>query len=117
MPHRYSVPVALILALAAGTFAGYVDLHNDEVQAAVLVIVVSGFLLGAATPRQALAIAAIIGLCIPAAHVYARARHLVLPYEMTSWGWSFLALIPALIATGSGAGARWLLSGHKPVIH
>ena len=114
MPHRYSVPVAFFLALAAGSFAGYVDLHNDEVQAAVLVIVVSGFLLGAAAPRRSGAIGTIIGLGIPVAHLYARATHMVLPYE-TSWPWTFLALIPALIAAASGAAARWLLGGRQAV--
>jgi hypothetical protein len=110
MAHRYSAPVALILALAAGTFAGYVDLHNDEVQAAVLVIVVSAFLLGLAAPRQAPAIGAIIGLCVPAAHLYARTTGMALSYE-TSFPWTFLALIPALVAAGSGAAARRLLRG------
>ena len=112
MPHRHAAPVALILAVAAGALAGYVDLHNDEVQATVLVIVVGAFLLGAAAPRRSGAIGAIIGLCIPAAHLYARVAHMVLSYE-TSWPWTFLALIPALVAAASGAAARWLLSGKQ----
>ena len=114
MSHRHSSPAALFLAVAAGAAAGYVDLHNDEVQATVLVIVVSAFLLGAAKPRRSGVIGAIIGLGIPAAHLYARATQMVLPYE-TSWVWTFLALIPALVAAASGAAARWLLSGKQPV--
>ena len=110
MPHPYSAPVALLLALVAGIFAGYTDLHNDEVQAAVLVIVVSAFLLAAAVPRRALVIGAVIGLCVPAAHLYAIMTRLALPYE-TSFPWTFLALVPALVAAASGAAARRLVRG------
>ena len=116
MSHRRSARVVLTfaLALAAGVLAGYVDLHNDEVQATLLIIVASAFLLGAARPRQSGAIGAIIGLCIPAAHLYARATHMVVPYQ-TSWLWTFLALIPAVVAAASGALARWLFSGKQAV--
>ena len=112
MSHRHSSPVVLFLAAAAGALAGYVDLRSDEVQAPVLVIVVTAFLLGAAKPRRSGVIGAIIGLCIPAAHLYSRATHMPLSYD-TSWGWTFLALIPALVASASGAAARWLLAGKQ----
>ena len=37
----------LVLALVGGVFAGWVDFNNDEPQAAVLVILVVTFVLGA----------------------------------------------------------------------
>ena len=56
------------LAVLCALFAGYVDFHNDEVQAAALVLIVSGFVLALARPQRALFWTPLIGLGIPLVH-------------------------------------------------
>ena len=97
----------LLFAAAAGVFAGYVDLHNDEVQAAVLVIAVATFLLSLFRPRAAWMVALLVGAGVPAAHIWARATGFVVPYPVDSlWG-TALAFVPAFLGACAGAGLRW----------
>src|SRR5689334_6252199 len=109
---RYRIPAAVVLGLALvlGLFAGWVDLHNDEVQAAVLVIVVSAGLLGMWAPRLALITGVIVGLGVPIAHLCARVVGYQLPYPMGHYAESFIALIPGVLAAGIGAGVRRVLT-------
>jgi hypothetical protein len=53
------------VALLIAVFLGYVNLHNDEVQAPLLVLLLSSFLLGYTRPGQAWVWALIVGLGIP----------------------------------------------------
>ncbi len=101
---------AWIAALAVGGFAVHVDLHNDEVQAAVLVLLVGGGLLGLLAPHRAWRWALVLGLSIilgdyaaPQLHLIARAP------EPINWG-SLVALIPAFIGTYVGVAVRSMLA-------
>lgn len=99
----------LLLALGFGAFAVSVDLHNDEVQAAVLVLVVSGFLLGAVWPAGAWQRALVLGLSISIGDYVAVQLHLVEHGQETfNWG-ALVALIPAFLGTYAGVGVRRLL--------
>ena len=60
------------LAVLCALFAGYVDFHNDEVQAAALGLLVSGFGLALARPQRALWWTPLIGLGIPLVHYLGR---------------------------------------------
>jgi hypothetical protein len=100
---------AWIAAVGFGIFAVHVDLHNDEVQAAVLVLLVGGGLLGMMAPHRAWRWALILGLSIvvgdyaaPQLHLIARAP------EPVNWG-ALLALIPAFVGTYVGVGVRSVL--------
>lgn len=53
------------IALLIAAFLGYMNLHNDEVQAPLLVLLLSSFLIGSFRPRWAWVWALIIGLGIP----------------------------------------------------
>jgi MFS-type transporter involved in bile tolerance (Atg22 family) len=101
---RHFGPVCLLIALAGGTFAGWVDFNNDEPQATVLVILTVTFMVGLLYPQRAWLWAIVIGLCIPGTYLFARS----LGYQPVSppnpgWYTSLLALIPAFIGAFSGA--------------
>ena len=86
-----------ILALAGGIFAGWVDFNNDEVQAAVLVILVVTFLTGSIKPGKAWLWAIIVALCLPS--VYLLATQLgYQPVSPPSPGWyaSFDCAYPSI---------------------
>jgi hypothetical protein len=103
--------VCLIIALAGGIFAGWVDFNNDEPQAAVLVILVITLLLGLIQPRLAWLWAIIVALSLPA--VYLVATNLgYQPVSPPSPGWyaSLLALIPAFIGAYAGALGRVIMN-------
>jgi hypothetical protein len=99
--------VCLILALAGGMFAGWVDFNNDEPQAAVLVILVVTFLLGLMRPKLAWLWAISVALCLPAVYLVASSLG-YRPVSPPSPGWyaSLLALIPAFIGAYLGALGR-----------
>jgi len=108
---KYLGWVCLLLALSAGVFAGWVDFHNDEPQAAVLVILVATFLLGLILPPRAWLWAIIVALCLPAEYLFLRS----LGYQPVSppspaWYASLLALIPAFIGAYGGALGRIIIN-------
>jgi hypothetical protein len=106
---RTVVPFAL--AIAIGCFAVHVDLHNSEVQAAVLVLLVGGFLLGAAWPAGAWRWAIVLGLSIIVGDYAAPQLRLVArDPEPVNWG-ALLAVIPAFIGTYAGVGVRRIFPG------
>mgnify|MGYP001320516068 CR=1 FL=1 len=89
------LPVALLAA--AGT--GWIDTHNEEVQPAVLLLFACSAVLCFLDVRRAWLWWLVLGLSIPATHLIQRALGRALPYEVSVFGWTFLALLPA------GAGA------------
>lgn len=102
-------------AMAVGLFAAWVDFHNNEPQAPMLVIVIGSFILGAIRPHQAWLWGLIIGLCMPAAHLIG--PHIGMhPIDAgtagtTSGALSLIVLaIPAIICAYLGAGFRKLIS-------
>jgi hypothetical protein len=108
---NYRFWLCLILAFAGGIFTGWVDFNNDEVQAAVLVILVVTFLAGSILPGKAWLWATIVALCLPG--VYWIATQLgYQPVSLPNPGWyaSLIALIPAFIGAYSGALARLLIT-------
>lgn len=108
---KYLPWICLVLALAGGIFAWWVDSRNDEPQAAVLVILVVTFVVGFLVPRRAWLWAIITGMCLPVGYLLARAVG-YLPATPLEPGWyaSVIALIPAFIGAYMGALARVLLS-------
>ena len=101
---KHLVWLCIILAFAGGIFAGWVDFNNDEVQAAVLVILMVTFLLGMIIPSRAWLWAIIVGLCLPGFYLIAHGLGYQ-PVSPPSPGWyaSLLALIPASIGAYAGA--------------
>jgi hypothetical protein len=97
----------IIAALIVGALAGYVDQHNDEVQATVLVLVVGMIGVGFASPRWSWLAALIAGLCILGAALVGRALGIppLYPVEPNIFA-TLLALIPAFIGAGIGAMIR-----------
>ena len=103
---RFSWILVLLAALLFGLVAGWVDVHNDEVQAAVLVIVCGAGALGLTAPRLALVSGALVGLGVPIVHAVVRLQHYALPLAMDGYWESFIALLPGLIAASIGALVR-----------
>ena len=98
------------LAIAISCFAVSVDLHNDEVQAAVLVLLAGGFVLGGLWPQAAWRWALVLGLSIVVGDNAAPRLGLsATPIEPMNWG-TLIALIPAAIGTYVGVGVRALMS-------
>jgi len=108
---KYLVWLCLFLAFTGGIFAGWVDFNNDEVQAAVLVILVMTFLLGMVEPPRAWLWAIIVALCLPWFYLVARGLGYQ-PVSPPSPGWyaSLIALIPAFIGAYAGALARFVIN-------
>jgi hypothetical protein len=108
---KYPVWLCVILAFTGGIFAGWVDFNNDEVQAAVLVILVMTFLLGMVEPRRAWLWAIIVALCLPGFYLVAvgLGYQPVSPPSPGFYG-SLIALIPAFIGAYAGALARFVIN-------
>lgn len=97
-----------VLVLLAGAAAGYVDLHNDEVQACLILMLPAGFFAGLLQPRGAWRWALVLGLGVPVAHLVARLVGYRPPYPVRPNDFAvLLALIPAFVATYAGVAARW----------
>ncbi len=104
--------ISILLALGIGFMAGWVDFLNDEPQAAVLLLVVLGGLLGLTRPGMPWLCAIIAALSIPAFYLTASA----LDFRPVSWPQpnlfaTLIALIPAFIGVYGGLGVRkayWL---------
>lgn len=73
-----SVMTVLVAILTAASL-GYVNLHNDEVQAPLLIVLLSTFLLGSGSPRRAWVWAIIIALGVPLSSLLALKTGLVYP--------------------------------------
>jgi len=103
---RAILPFACAVAVAC--FAVSVDLHNDEVQAAALVLVAGGFVIGAIWPDHAWRWALVLGLSIFVGDNAAPRLGLVaVPVQPMNWG-TLIALVPAFLGTYVGAGVRKL---------
>jgi len=102
---------SILPAAAIGFLAGWVDSHNDEPQAAVLVLLVLGGLLGLTRPRLPWLCAVIAALGIPAVYLVRRAMDMhVVSWPQPNLFATLLALIPSFIGIYSGLGARKVYS-------
>jgi len=94
-------------AVTVGLFAGQVDFHNDEPQAAVLVLLVPGSMPGFARPRRAWRWGIIAALGIPATYLIGRALgHRPVYWPQPNICATLIAIIPALIGAYAGVLAR-----------
>ena len=101
---RTLIPLAIAVVIAC--VAVSVDLHNDEVQAAVLVLLLGGFVVGAIWPGGAWRWALVLGLSIFVGDNAAPRLGLVaLPVHPMNWG-TLIAIVPAFIGTYVGVGVR-----------
>jgi len=98
-------------ALVLGSFAGWLDLTNTEVQVPALAVLVFAFTLGLVRPSRAWLSALLIGICIPAAQAIGLIFAFRAPYgiDASTLRWSFLALVPAAIGALLGAVVRRLV--------
>jgi hypothetical protein len=99
--------VSYLIAVAFGCFAVYVDGHNDEVQAAVLVLLVGGVAIGLVGARGRWIATAILGLSIVVSHPIANLLQVGSEFARTPPNLGMLiAFIPALIGTAVGVVLR-----------
>jgi hypothetical protein len=104
--------VLLGIALAGGLFATYVDYHNNEVQAPVLILLLVATPLGAFRPKQAWIWGLAVGIGIPACHIGGQWLGLRAPYPVQPnvYG-SLIAVIPAFIGSYFGRLLRVAIGG------
>jgi hypothetical protein len=101
----------VLLAFALAFIAGYVNLHNDEVQPPLFVILVSSFLLGAARPQLAWLWGIIFGSAVPVSYYVSNLIGYTPPYPASpGTEFTFLIILPALAAAYFGALVRKLAS-------
>lgn len=100
-----------VAAFGCGVFAAYIDFHNDEPQAPMLVILVSTFLTGALAPKFAWLSAATITGTFALAHAVGPRIGIepLYPMEGGPWWSLFVLVIPAAISAYLGVGVRRLL--------
>lgn len=103
----------LPLALLAAAGTGWVDTHAEEVQPAALLLVLATAALSFFEPRRAWLWWLVLGLSIPGAHLWARSAGTPLPYEVNSFGGTFLALLPAGLGALLGLGSRKVLRARR----
>ncbi|MCA9284895.1 MAG: hypothetical protein KDA22_06770 [Phycisphaerales bacterium] len=97
--------VILVLAAAAGVWAGWLDLLQPGFREPLLLIAAAGFVAGFARPAGAVPAALLLGAGVPLMHL----AHLVLGVpsaDDTAFPWTFFALVPALISALAGVGVR-----------
>ena len=101
------IPVAVVLALAVGIFAGYIDLHNNGTMMTLLILLAGMVLIGFISPDWWWLAAIISGLSLLATHV------LQIAFGTSTWYAtrpnslaSLLALMPAFIGGLAGAAIR-----------
>ena len=97
------------LAIAFGCFAVSVDLHNSEPQAAALVLIVGGVLVGGLWPNHAWRWGLVLGLSIFIGDPIGVQMGITPPWpeQGINWG-SLVALVPAFVGTYVGVGVRAL---------
>ena len=104
---------ALIAAVLVSALLGYVNLHNDEVELPLAILLVTSFLLGLVRPRFAWLWAAIVALSIPVSSllslkigVYYPRRpghpYSCEPTTLTNAISTSVLLVPALLSTCAG---------------
>src|SRR5215211_1794150 len=103
---KHAVP--FILAILLGAIAGYIDLHEEEVQVPALLVISFAFFLGFARPRTAWAWGLLIGLSIPAAHLIARMIGYRPPYPVRLPA-TFMAVGFALAGAYAGVAMKKLI--------
>ena len=100
-----------VLAVTAGIFAAFTDLHNNNTETPLLLILTFGFALGFVHPRVFWLSGSLIGLMMPAIHFIALVRgwRVEYPNDSSTPLWAFLTLLPALTSSITGAGFRLIL--------
>jgi len=85
-------------AILAGTLAAYVDFHATEVQATLLVLLATSFMLGYAASKGAWRWALIIAALLPAMHLGSVVLHGGHSNERHPYFSRFMIFVPASIA-------------------
>lgn len=118
--HNTMRRVILIAApLLVGLAIGWIDVHNDEVWAALLLLLSTTFLFGFIEPRTAWRSGLLIGVGIPLVHLVVLPLNIIRPCppdavcgppDLLSMLKLLLVLLPALIGAYCGVAARALSS-------
>jgi hypothetical protein len=101
---------AFVLAIAAGAYAGFIELHTTEVSATLITVLIVSSLLGFGNPRWFALWAAIVGLSVPASYGVAA----LIGVTPTSWPeppglGTYLFMGAVTLATAAAAGAAGAL--------
>ncbi len=93
----------LLLTVAFGIIISYIDLHNDDVQPAVMLLLIFSFILGYKDPPRAWLYSILLALSIISGYLFSKQIGMVPkgpPPDNILW--TFLALIPAFAGGYAG---------------
>jgi hypothetical protein len=108
-----------LLALILGLLIGYVDLHNDEVWAALILLLPVTFLFGWVWPQRAWLWALLLGAGIPVGYLLALLTGQTISCQpspacstlsFNAISQSVITLIPALIGVYAAIILRWVVA-------
>lgn len=109
--HHWQMALFILFAVAFSVGIAWIDIHNNEVQASVIAVFGSAFVLGCLQPRYAWVAALIlsVGLCAGLALAKILNWQTAFPVSWATLPQCFLSLIPGLIGAYIGAGIRWAI--------
>lgn len=94
-----------LLALVVGAWISYRDLYNDDIQPAILHLLIASGLFAYFYPKRAYRIAFLLALCIPMGRFVVDLLHIPVPYPAGYFG-GLLACIPSVIGAALGRRLR-----------
>lgn len=111
LSHHWQIALFGLLAVIMSAGVAWVDIHNSEVQAAVIVVMGSALVLGCLQPRFAWMAALILslGLCIGLALAKIFDWKTAFPVSWSTLPQCLISLIPGMIGAYVGAGIRWAI--------
>lgn len=96
----------VVMTLGCAAMAGWIDLHNGDVQGTVQVVAVSAFAISALFASGGWLGGILVGFGVPLAHLYARLAGVPLLYEASHGLSTFMQLIPAVAGSITGLALR-----------
>lgn len=103
-----------MIAIFLGLLTGYINLHSDEIQFPILLLLVFGFFIAFSRPTDAWQFALLLAMWIPIG------QFILILVEGKSHSFvqegilSFVAFIPAFIGTYAGVAVRWAVAHFSP---
>ena len=96
----------VVMTVGCAAMAGWLDLHNGDVQGTIQVVAVSSFAVSALFAPGGWLGGILVGFGVPLAHLYARLAGIPLPYAAPQVLSSFVQLIPAVAGSIAGLALR-----------
>lgn len=105
--------INILLTFLLGITISYIDLHNDEVQPTVGLLLLFSFIMGNKHPQKAWVYSIILGLSIFFGYVFANMTGFIPKgTQPSNILWSLIAVIPAFVGGYSGVAFKHFFRKH-----